>query len=46
MKNGLPYFKKIEIKYGFEALEKLNNFCHRGFFIFGMDFKQKNLRSL
>jgi hypothetical protein len=29
--------KKIEIKYGFKALERVNNFLDRNFFRFGMD---------
>jgi hypothetical protein len=33
--------KKIEIKYVFEDLEEMNNFLHRNFFGFGMDFKCK-----
>jgi hypothetical protein len=32
---------KFEIKYGFEAPEKVNNFLHRNFFRFGMDFNWK-----
>jgi hypothetical protein len=36
---NLPVSKKIEIKYGFEGFEERNNFLHRKFFIFEMDFK-------
>jgi hypothetical protein len=36
---GLPEPKKIEIKYGFEDLEKMNNFLHINFFRFGSDFE-------
>jgi hypothetical protein len=36
---AFPPSKKIGIKYGFEELEKMNNFLHRSFFRFGMDFK-------
>jgi hypothetical protein len=38
---AFPPSKKIGIKYGFEELEKMNNFLHRSFFRFGMDFKWK-----
>jgi hypothetical protein len=31
--------KKIEIKYGFEEFEDRNNFLHRNFFIFKVDFE-------
>jgi hypothetical protein len=37
-KMAFPSPKKIEIKFGFEALEKVNNFLHRNFFRSGMDF--------
>jgi hypothetical protein len=37
----LPKLKKIEIKYGFEGFEERNNFLHRNFFIFKMDFFEK-----
>jgi hypothetical protein len=33
--------EKIEIKYGFEALEEGNNFLYRNFLRFGMDFELK-----
>jgi hypothetical protein len=33
--------KKIEIKYGCEGFEERNNFLHRKFFIFKMDFELK-----
>jgi hypothetical protein len=39
LKNGLPELKKIELKYGFEDIEKVNNFLHRSFSRFRMDFK-------
>jgi hypothetical protein len=39
LKNDLLELKKFELKYGFEDLKKVNNFLHRIFFIFGMDFK-------
>jgi hypothetical protein len=37
-KNGLPYPENFEIKYSFEALEKMNNFLYRNFLKFGIDF--------
>jgi hypothetical protein len=37
-KNDLPELKNFEIKYGFEDLEKMNNFLHRNFFRFERDF--------
>jgi hypothetical protein len=39
LKNDLLELEKFELKYGFEDLKKVNNFLHRIFFIFGMDFK-------
>jgi hypothetical protein len=39
LKNGLPELKKFELKYGFEDIEKVNNFLHRSFSRFRMDFK-------
>jgi hypothetical protein len=33
--------QKIETKYGFEDLEKMNNSLHRNFSRFGMDFSLK-----
>jgi hypothetical protein len=33
--------EKIEIKYGFEALEEGNNFLYIKFLRFGMDFELK-----
>jgi hypothetical protein len=33
--------EKIEIKYGFEALEEGNNFLYRNFLRFRMDFELK-----
>jgi hypothetical protein len=38
-KNALPELQKIKINYGFEALEKMNNFLHRNLFRFAMYFK-------
>jgi hypothetical protein len=38
-KNNLPELQKLEIKYGFEILEKMNNFLHRNFFRFGRNFE-------
>jgi hypothetical protein len=32
---------KIEIKYGFEDIEEINNFLHRNFLRFGMDLELK-----
>jgi hypothetical protein len=40
-KNNLFLVEQFGIKYGFEGLEKMNNFLHRNFFRFGMDFKWK-----
>jgi hypothetical protein len=40
-KSGLSCPKKFEIKYGFEALEKMNNVLHRNFFRFTMNFHWK-----
>jgi hypothetical protein len=45
-KKGLSELKKIEIKYGCDVFEERDNFLHRNFFIFEMDFKRKNQRSL
>jgi hypothetical protein len=33
-KNSILWPEKFEIKYGFETLEKMNNFLHRNFFRF------------
>jgi hypothetical protein len=33
-KTALPSLNFFEIKYDFEALEKMNNFLHRNFFLF------------
>jgi hypothetical protein len=44
-KKGLPQLKKFRIKYGFEGYEERNNFLHRNFFIFEIDFEIKNLES-
>jgi hypothetical protein len=38
-KKNLPELKKIEIKYGCEIFEERNNFLHRNFFRFKMDFE-------
>jgi hypothetical protein len=38
-KNALPELKFFEIKYGFEGLEKMNNFLHRNVFRFGRDLE-------
>jgi hypothetical protein len=38
-KFDLPELQKFEVKYGFEDLKKVNNFLHRNFFRFGMEFK-------
>jgi hypothetical protein len=38
-KKGLPRVKKFELKYGVEGLEERNNFLHRNFFIFEVDFE-------
>jgi hypothetical protein len=32
---------KIEIKYGFEGFEEMNNFLHRNSLRFALDFKLK-----
>jgi hypothetical protein len=37
----LSVFGKIEIKFGFEDLEEMNNFLHRNFPRFEMDFALK-----
>jgi hypothetical protein len=38
-KNDLPELENFEIKYSFEDIEKMNNFLHRNFFIFGRDLE-------
>jgi hypothetical protein len=40
-KKDLPELKKIEIKYGFEDLEDMNNFLQRNFLRIGMDLELK-----
>jgi hypothetical protein len=35
------FLRKIEIKYGFESLKKMNNVLHRNFTGFEMDFEVK-----
>jgi hypothetical protein len=40
-KKHLFELQKFEIKYGSEGFEERNNFCHRNFFIFKMDFNLK-----
>jgi hypothetical protein len=37
----IPEVNKFVIKYEFEYLKKMNNFVHRNFFRFRMDFKLK-----
>jgi hypothetical protein len=39
LKNDFPELKQFKLKYGFDDLKKMNNFLHRSFFRFGMDFK-------
>jgi hypothetical protein len=36
-----PLLRKIQIKYGFEALKEGNNFLYRNFLRFGMDWEYK-----
>jgi 4-amino-4-deoxy-L-arabinose transferase-like glycosyltransferase len=38
-KTHLLLLKNFQIKYGFERFEERNNFLHRNFFRFEMDFK-------
>jgi hypothetical protein len=38
-KNDLLGLQKFKIKYGFEDLEKINNFLHRNFFMLGRYFE-------
>jgi hypothetical protein len=38
-KHDLTDIKKFEIKYGCEGFEETNNFLHRNFFRFEMEFK-------
>jgi hypothetical protein len=38
-KTAFPSLNFFEIKHGFEALKKMDNFLHRKFFRFGMEFK-------
>jgi hypothetical protein len=40
-KNDISELEKFEIKYGCEGLEEGNNFLHRNFFKFEIDFKWK-----
>jgi hypothetical protein len=37
----LPQLRKMEVKYGFECLEEMNNFIHRHFLRFRMDLELK-----
>jgi hypothetical protein len=41
IKNGLPEFKKIEIKYSFEGFELGNNLPYRNFPWFETEFELK-----
>jgi hypothetical protein len=41
LKNDHPELEKFEEKYGFKGFEEGNNFLHRNFIRFGMDFKLK-----
>jgi hypothetical protein len=40
-KQDIPEIKKFEIKYVFEGFDERNNFLHRNFSRFEMDFKIK-----
>jgi hypothetical protein len=44
-KNGLPQLKQFQIKYEVEVFEPRNNFIHRNFSRFEMDFKLKFQKS-
>jgi hypothetical protein len=37
----IPILEKIEVKYGFEGLEEMNNFLHKNFFTFKIYFELK-----
>jgi hypothetical protein len=39
LKDGLPLLEKSQIKYGIEGFEERNNFLHRNFFRFELDFE-------
>jgi hypothetical protein len=39
LKDGLPLLEKSQIKYGIEGFEERNNFLHRNFFRFKLDFE-------
>jgi hypothetical protein len=38
-KNDLSELENFEIKYGFEGIEKVNNFLYRNFFRLGRDLE-------
>jgi hypothetical protein len=38
-RGALPVLRKIEIKFGLEGFEERNNFLHRNFFRFRVDFE-------
>jgi hypothetical protein len=38
-KNDLTLLRKKKIKYGFEGFVEMNNFLHRNFFKFRVDFE-------
>jgi DNA modification methylase len=40
-KRCLRLLKKIETKYGYDGFKERNNFLHRNFFIFRIDFELK-----
>jgi hypothetical protein len=40
-KKDIPEIQKFEIKYGCEGFEERNNFLHRNFFRFEIDFELK-----
>jgi hypothetical protein len=39
LNNGLPVLEQSQIKYGIEGFEERNNFLHRNFFRFEVNFE-------
>jgi hypothetical protein len=46
IKTSLPEPENLELKYGFERFDERNNFIHRNFSRFKMDFKLKFRESI
>jgi hypothetical protein len=39
LKDGLPVLENFQVKYGIEGFEERDNFIHRNFFRFELDFE-------